>query len=87
MKVKYTKTQWVNEETPLNSDNLNKIEDGIEANANAINANHDTLENLNASIGEVKVDMVKFKEENEAFKESVKAMIGASTLSLLAEKY
>ena len=30
MKVKYTKTQWVNEETPLNSDNLNKIEDGIE---------------------------------------------------------
>lgn len=27
----YEKTHWVNEETPLNAENLNKIEDGIEA--------------------------------------------------------
>lgn len=26
----YTRTTWVNEETPLNADNLNNIEDGIE---------------------------------------------------------
>lgn len=26
----YDRTTWVNEETPLNADNLNNIEDGIE---------------------------------------------------------
>ena len=96
MKVKYTKTQWVNEETPLNSDNLNKIEDGIEAAANAINANHDTLENLKKKYKLLLLTdnwpcieriLKDNKLYNEAFKESVKAMIGASTLSLLAEKY
>ena len=35
----YNKTTWVNNDTELNADNLNKIEDGIEANANQIATN------------------------------------------------
>ena len=34
----YTKTTWVNGETPINADNLNNIENGIETNTNDINA-------------------------------------------------
>ena len=26
----YTRTTWVNEETPLNADNMNNLEDGVE---------------------------------------------------------
>lgn len=32
----YNKTTWVNDETPLNAENMNKIESGIEQNANDI---------------------------------------------------
>ena len=34
----YTKTTWVNGETPINADNLNKIENQLETNTNDINA-------------------------------------------------
>ena len=35
----YIKTNWINNITPLNQTNMNNIENGIEANANAINTN------------------------------------------------
>lgn len=34
-KITYTKTNWVNNETKLNADNMNHIEDGILAATNA----------------------------------------------------
>ena len=34
----YTKTTWVNGKTPINADNLNKIENQLETNTNDINA-------------------------------------------------
>ena len=30
MIMAYTRTTWVNEETPLNADNMNNLEDGVE---------------------------------------------------------
>ena len=30
MKIRYNKTNWVNNETPVNADNMNKIETGLE---------------------------------------------------------
>lgn len=37
----YEKTNWVNDETPLNAENMNKIENGIEQNANDAEAIRD----------------------------------------------
>lgn len=37
MAIEYSKTTWLNDNTPLNADNMNHIEDGIEAATNAIN--------------------------------------------------
>ena len=37
MSIEYNKTTWSNDNTPLNADNMNHIEDGIEAATNAIN--------------------------------------------------
>lgn len=34
--MSYNKTTWINDETPLNAENMNKIESGIEQNANDI---------------------------------------------------
>ena len=49
----YTKTTWVNGETPINADNLNNIENGIETNdANIMKINDKLLktENINLTI-------------------------------------
>lgn len=35
--MEYIKTEWVNNSTPVNADNLNKIEDCLESLVNAIN--------------------------------------------------
>ena len=32
----YTKTNWVNNETPVNAENMNKIETALETHENAI---------------------------------------------------
>lgn len=37
MPVTYNKTNWVNEVTPLDADNMNNIENGIESLVNAVN--------------------------------------------------
>lgn len=37
MSVTYNKTNWVNEVTPLDADNMNNIENGIESLVNAVN--------------------------------------------------
>lgn len=37
MGIEYNKTNWVNNKTPLNRDNMNHIENGIEAVTNAVN--------------------------------------------------
>jgi hypothetical protein len=34
--MSYTKTNWINGETPINATNLNNIENGIKVNANNI---------------------------------------------------
>lgn len=47
MAIEYSKTTWVNDNTPLNADNMNHIEDGIEAATNAIN---DSVTNITAGL-------------------------------------
>ena len=47
MAIEYNKTTWVNDNTPLNADNMNHIEDGIEAVANAVN---DSVTNITAGL-------------------------------------
>ena len=47
MPIEYSKTTWVNDNTPLNADNMNHIEDGIEAATNAIN---DSVTNITAGL-------------------------------------
>lgn len=46
----YTKTTWVNGETPINADNLNNIENGIETNTNDINALNTNLNKIEDGI-------------------------------------
>ena len=43
MALNYQKTNWVNNETKLNADNMNKIEDGIKNSSDGINAINDDL--------------------------------------------
>ena len=50
MSIEYNKTRWVNNETPLNEENLNKIESGIAEAINLANANE-------ASIGSLTVEL------------------------------
>lgn len=47
MAIEYSKTTWSNDNTPLNADNMNHIEDGIEAATNAIN---DSVTNITAGL-------------------------------------
>lgn len=47
MAIEYNKTTWLNDNTPLNADNMNHIEDGIEAATNAIN---DSVTNITAGL-------------------------------------
>lgn len=47
MGIEYNKTTWLNDNTPLNADNMNHIEDGIEAATNAIN---DSVTNITAGL-------------------------------------
>lgn len=47
MAIEYNKTTWMNDNTPLNADNMNHIEDGIEAATNAIN---DSVTNITAGL-------------------------------------
>lgn len=47
MAIEYNKTTWVNDNTPLNADNMNHIEDGIEA---AINGVNDSVTNITAGL-------------------------------------
>jgi hypothetical protein len=56
--LKYNKTVWVNEETPLNAENLNNIEAGIESNESKIEANTSLLQALQTDLNEHKIDSV-----------------------------
>lgn len=47
MAIEYSKITWVNDNTPLNADNMNHIENGIEAATNAIN---DSVTNITAGL-------------------------------------
>lgn len=47
MAIEYNKTNWVNDQTKLNADNMNHIEDGIEAATNAVN---DSVTNITAGL-------------------------------------
>lgn len=47
MAIEYNKTTWLNDNTPLNADNMNHIEDGIEAVTNAIK---DSVTNITAGL-------------------------------------
>lgn len=62
----YNKTTWVNEQTPLNSDNLNKIEQGIEDNASAINNNSGNIEALLSSLNEIRQSLNDLQQSNIA---------------------
>lgn len=71
---KYNKTVWVNEKTPLNAENLNNIEAGIESNESKIEANTSLLQALQTDLNEHKIDSVdKFNNitSNYATKEFV----------------
>ena len=41
--AKYERTVWQNDKTPLNADNLNKIEEGIVANEQSIEETNSNL--------------------------------------------
>ena len=62
----YNKTTWVNEQTPLNADNLNKIEQGIEDNASAINNNLGSIEALLLSLNEIRKNLNALQQSNIA---------------------
>lgn len=55
MAGKYEKKVWVNEETPLNADNLNNIESGIAK-------NEETINNLINAINQLNLDIVRLDE-------------------------
>lgn len=51
MAIEYYKTTWSNDNTPLNADNMNHIEDGIEAATNAVNdAVNNSVTNITAGL-------------------------------------
>lgn len=57
MAIKYNKTTWRNDETPLNQSNLNKIEDGIEANSKALSEHEASLKTLDSAIKDTQIDV------------------------------
>ena len=57
MAIKYNKTTWRNDETPLNQSNLNKIEDGIEANSKALSEHEASLVILDSAIKDTQIDV------------------------------
>jgi hypothetical protein len=61
----YTKTKWVNEETPLNADNLNNIEQGIEDAINAANENENKLTQLDNSFKQHEIESISKLQELE----------------------
>ena len=71
MAQKYNKTLWINEETLLNAANLNKIEDGIEANSEDILKNESNISKLDESLKDIKLDMAADKTANAKFQEQV----------------
>ena len=46
----YVKTNWVDNSTPINASNLNKIEDQLEDNTNNIEDNTDEISSINSAI-------------------------------------
>jgi chromosome segregation ATPase len=71
MAQKYNKTLWVNEETSLNAANLNKIEEGIEANSEDILKNEADISKLDESLKDIKLDMAADKTANAKFQEQI----------------
>lgn len=71
MAQKYNKTLWINEETSLNAANLNKIEEGIEANSEDILKNEADISKLDESLKDIKLDMAADKTANAKFQEQV----------------
>lgn len=49
----YTKTTWVNDETPINADNLNKIENELESLEGNISDINDDITTINGSIAAI----------------------------------
>lgn len=71
MAREYKKTLWVNEETPLNASNLNKIEEGIEANTNDLAAHEADIAKIDEDLKQTKIDLTETKEGLADFEESV----------------
>ena len=69
MAREYKKTLWVNEETPLNASNLNKIEEGIEGNTNDLAAHEADIAKIDEDLKQTKIDLAETKETFESFKE------------------
>lgn len=69
MAREYKKTLWVNEETPLNASNLNKIEEGIEENTNDLAAHEADIAKIDEDLKQTKIDLAETKETFENFKE------------------
>ena len=62
MAREYKKTLWVNEETPLNASNLNKIEEGIEGNTNDLAAHEADIAKIDEDLKQTKINLVEFAE-------------------------
>jgi hypothetical protein len=65
MAREYKKTLWVNEETPLNASNLNKIEEGIEGNTNDLAAHEADITKIDEDLKQTKIDLAEFAETVE----------------------
>lgn len=61
MPVTYNKTNWVNDVTPLNADNMNNIENGIESLVNAVNEGGGSTITIDDSLSNTSTNPVQNK--------------------------
>lgn len=70
MSKQYEKTKWVNEQTPLNAVNLNKIEQGISDAIETSNSNETKLDTLDSTVKDLQIDFVTKTQELEELVDS-----------------
>ena len=73
--LKFNKLIWLNRKTKITAENMNRIEDGIEASINEINAINDRGYIAENNLSEELVDKI---ENDEAVKSAISSTIDAS---------
>jgi len=73
--LKFNKLIWLNRKTKITAENMNRIEDGIEASINEINAINDRGYIAEDNLSEELVDKI---ENDEAVKSAISSTVDAS---------